>query len=306
MHYHQEIVTVSVEPRGEEPHQFKIHKPVLCSHSPRFRDFFEDEAEAKVMVLWEVSVEGFETFSRWLYTKKLAVEEMEQEMEKAGEDSGETAEDSDDSGERGDRGLDEGEERDGGDTSLTNGMQKNQNFPREADIEADSETANDSKTRYAGVNRKGRVFARLLDLYIFADTYKTVSFKNVVMLGFQRYVASSEILPHPTIVKHALDNLDLESPMCKYLTRCYGHYTDFKKANKKRFATLSPTFLTEVLLIAFRRIDAPDVDDWDDNWCDYHEHESDQSRADCKKERPEDADIVKKQPKPRRRWGGCC
>lgn len=99
------------------------------------------------------------------------------------------------------------------------------------------------------------MFARLLDLYIFANTYKAVIFKGVIMLAFQRYIETTETLPCPTIVKHALDNLDYKSPMCKYLTRCYGHYTDFKKVNKERFATLSPTFLTDVLLIAFQRTD---------------------------------------------------
>ncbi|RMZ92696.1 hypothetical protein DV736_g25, partial [Chaetothyriales sp. CBS 134916] len=126
----QEIVTVSVEARGEEAHQFKIHKRVLCSHSSRFRDLFEDEVKTKVTTLSEVSVEAFEPFSRWLYTKELAVEEMDQEIEEASEASSDNTEDSDNNGEQGNNSeLYDGDERDGSDPILTNGMQEDQNSP---------------------------------------------------------------------------------------------------------------------------------------------------------------------------------
>jgi BTB/POZ domain len=294
----QEIVAVSVERHGEEPHQFNIHRHLLCSHSPRFRDFLEDEDETKVMILREVGVEEFESFSRWLYTKELVVKEMK--GEEVEEDNSEDTDNSDESGEPGDNEEDDGNERDGNDPTLTRGMQEDHNSPSEAD----GETHIEDKTWYAGVNRKGRIFARLLDLYILADTYKVVSLRGAVMLRFQRFIASTETLPCPTIVKHALDNLDFKSMMCKYLTHCYGHYTDFKKVNKDRFATLSPTFLTAVLEIAFQRIDGLAPVDWDDNWCDYHEHESDQGRAECENGRRGDVDVMKRQP--RRRWGHCC
>ncbi|OAP57369.1 hypothetical protein AYL99_08107 [Fonsecaea erecta] len=94
----QEIVTVSVEARREESRQFKIHKHIFCSQSSRFRDFFQDELEMNFTILWDVGVEEFVTFSRWLYTKELTVEE-------AGEDSSETTADSDDSRDQGRRCL---------------------------------------------------------------------------------------------------------------------------------------------------------------------------------------------------------
>ena len=267
------------------------------------------------MILRDVGVEQFETFSKWLYTKEVVVEEIkesEQEDENDSDD-GASTDDSDGREEEADGEAGEGDdnESDSNEPSQTtaNGVQQDQSPPAaETNGETNGETNPKDNSWYAGVNRKGRVFARLLDLYIFANKFKIVSLKGAVMLRFQRFIEATATLPCPTIVKHALDHLDFKSSMmCKYLTKCYGHYTDFKKVSKDRFATLSPAFLTAVLFIAFERVDGVESSRgaYDENWCDYHDHANEEERKECEKSRPQDIDVLNKRPRVRR-WGGCC
>ena len=299
---------MSVEPSEENASQFKIHKHLLCSACPRFREYLEEKEETKVIILYDVGVGEFEAFSKWLYTKEVVVQELLEEEARDGNSGTSNDSDSDASEQLRDLEEEHRPQSNGQSPSPTNGIQEDNATSAEADVEANEQ----DRTWYAGVNRKGRVFARLLDLYIFADTYKIVSFKRAVMLRFQGFIGFTETLPCPTIVKHALDSLDFDkSMMCKYLIHCYGSYLDFKKMSKKRLATLSPAFLTAVLMIAFQRIEDDDnVVGWDDDWCDDHEHDGDEERKECEDGRPGDADMEKRRPRSTvtrpRRWGACC
>ena len=175
------------------------------------------------------------------------------------EDEGQEDEDQEDNE------SDESRNRDGVDLTGPNSISQGEIHASVDDVD-EATAGTEDKLWYSGVHRKGRVFGRLLDLYIFANTYEIPRFKTAVMLEFQRFVASTDTLPYLTIVKHALDYLDLDSPMCQYLVICYGHYTNSEKVNMKRFATLSSTFLASVLLITFKRID---VNELVDDWCDF-------------------------------------
>lgn len=78
----QGIVTVCVEYENEPHRQFIIHKHLLSPYAT-FSTFFGTQ-EGKVMVLHDVHPDTFETFSAWLYTKELVVEEMEEAQEGSG------------------------------------------------------------------------------------------------------------------------------------------------------------------------------------------------------------------------------
>lgn len=285
----QEMVAVYVKYIEERPRQFNIHKDLLCKQSMQLHALIESGEEKKAITLHDVSYESFESFSKWLYSESLAVEEMEETETDDSEDTDSSSE----NGEEGDDKADDTYDKDGNEATSANGNHKEYTSSSRIDMQGNS--------WYAGVNCNSRVLARLLDLYIFADRYKAVSFKRAVMLSFQRLMAAKEMSPCSTIVKHALDNLDFSSPLCKYLCQCYGHYADFRTADQDRLATLSPGFFSTVLLITFERLDEDDdVDDGDDDWCDYHEHKSDQARTKCREARRSDADVSRERLKAQR------
>jgi hypothetical protein len=88
------------------------------------------------------------------------------------------------------------------------------------------------------------VFGRLVDLWIFAVRYDCVGFQQAVMIQLQRCVDDWEVVPCPTVVKGALDNLKLGAPLCRYLIRCYGYYPDHEQMPTERLAKLPSEFLS--------------------------------------------------------------
>lgn len=237
-------------------------------------------------MLRDVSSETFETFSRWIYAKILVVDELEDDDRDTSDNSGR-----DDSG----NGPNDAESERG-------------NLPaQQRDVTRDGVSGSKSRRvannngnnsehppSYSSLNRKGRVFIRLINLYRFATNFQASSFKNVIMIQWQRFTINSETLPCPTVVKHALSRLGIKSRLCQYLITCYAYYADYKKIEKDIFATLSPEFLTEVLVLVFNRLDDGEVMDMDENWCEFHEHEDEEEREECEKSREEDPDVAAK------------
>ena len=266
--------------------------------------------EPKPLVLRDVSLQVFETFSRWIYTKALVVEELEDDdsgpvviSDNSDSDSG--SEGSNDNGNNGDgESADISVQATGGAQHSTSGEKS----PSAAGSDESGES--DESSPSTKLKRKGRVFLRLLKLYKFATTFQAKQFENAIMIQWQRFTIDNETLPCQTIVTEALSGLSLESHLCQYLIACYGHYTDYGKMNKDRFAKLSSEFLTRVLEIAFARIDGGDVASMDENWCAFHEHEDYIELEECEQSREDDPDVKAKRTANKsrlsRRWGGCC
>ncbi|EXJ65065.1 hypothetical protein A1O7_01405 [Cladophialophora yegresii CBS 114405] len=305
----QEIATVHVEDRHQIPRQFHVHKHLLCSSSevlrehfdrqdtrvPVIREFF-DIRDAKVMRLKDVRPEDFELFCRWLYTKALDMEEIED-----GVDDGHKAT----SGHlcsvhqqfcvkvektNGDGGSDSG-------TGQT-GHGQHLRIPFIAGGDSGDPTI-DNKPWYTNFSKQSRTLARLLGLYIFAEVYKADSFKVAVMLEFQRSAFHSDI-PAVNIVRHALDHLGIDSGMCSYLLDRYGSQ-DFscpERADEakleKALYKLPSRFLTRMISLVARRTAGGTVNGKGDRWCDYHEHKSEEERKECEDSRPQDVDVVRK------------
>ena len=172
----------------------------------------------------------------------------------------------------------------------------------------DTASTCDSSPWYAGLNSQGRVFGRLVDLYIFAARYDALGIRQATILTLQRCINGLETLPCPTVLKRALDSLEIEVPLCRYLIVCYGSYADYEAMSKERCATLSSQFLLDVLDISYARLAYDSVPDVGEDWCNFHEHERGE-QDECEGRREKDADVLEKRkppPRPVRRFGGCC
>jgi len=102
-----------------------------------------------------------------------------------------------------------------------------------------------------------------------------------VILEWQEFSTSKDTLPCSTIVKRALDHLDLKSPLCQFLILCYGYYTDHFTISKRHFSSLPSTFLTEVLTVTFKRLCRESIRSWDEDWCRFHEHQDEEDKQAC-------------------------
>ena len=80
--------------------------------------------------------------------------------------------------------------------------------------------------------------------------------------------------------------------MYHYLVQKYGHDADLKSADKNYFAKLPSEFFMAVLMIVNERMN--DTDEWEDNWCEYHEHETWEGWNECQDSRSSDADLQSK------------
>jgi hypothetical protein len=144
----------------------------------------------------------------------------------------------------------------------------------------------------------------LVDTFVFATRYKCAAFLNAAILQLQRCVYNYEVIPCPTVMKRALDQPDLGSPLCSYLIICYGHYTDHEKMSNVRLTTLPSKFLIAIIEIAIQRID-DDAPSTHEDWCQFHEHEDVSEREECENKRSSDPDVHVKKGFRRRRMGGC-
>ncbi|KAI9769117.1 MAG: hypothetical protein M1840_004468 [Geoglossum simile] len=285
----QTIVTVKAV-ADKDTASFSVYKELLCNYSSVFRERLNPPSGAPGTpdsLTLQASAETFQVFLNWLYTKDLVVDglDSDSESEDGGEDS---AAESADPGASGDANKQASE------ISVINISDGSQS-------DNDSITADNGDSQglwYSGLKERGRVFGRLLELYIFGDVYKIQSFKTAVILEWQEFSTSKETLPCPTIVKRALDYLDLKSPLCQFLILCYGYYTDYFTISKRRFSTLPSTFLTEVLMVTFKRLDK-DVKSWEEDWCRFHEHQDEEEKQACEASREEEE-------QPWRPRGGCC
>ncbi|ETI29019.1 hypothetical protein G647_01472 [Cladophialophora carrionii CBS 160.54] len=291
----QEIATISVEYKNQPPRQFHVHKHLLCSSSEVLRDSCNRQ-EPKVTVLKDVRSEDFEVFTRWLYTKTLDVEKMEDVVDDGGKTTGgHVCLVHQQSCIKAEKGTGEN----GSDSSTREaGHGQNPCIPSIAGGDTSEETMTDDKPWYTNFGEQSRTLARLLDLYIFAQVYKADSFKIAAMLEFQRFAFHADI-PAVNIVRHALDNLDITSGMCSYLLDRYGGQ-DFscpeqldEQNLEKALAKLPPRFLTRMISLVARRTAGGTVNGKAERWCDYHEHKSEEERRECEERRLQDADIAR-------------
>jgi hypothetical protein len=170
----------------------------------------------------------------------------------------------------------------------------------------------------SSLNTRGRIFGRLLDLYIFASTYEVPKFKLAVILTWQCFPHTTATYPCETVIYNVCGRLPLSSGLVQYLIACYAHniHVDDIKEDRLRWKEIPSDFLTEVVIVALERVEDEDEGRKPKSrWCNFHEHETEELKTPCLKRREEareiDPDVWYKVRENRRpvlngHWGGCC
>lgn len=133
----------------------------------------------------------------------------------------------------------------------------------------------------------------LLDLYIFADQYDIRLLRNDVMRSWQKDETTWDEISNDNIIK-AFDNLPHSSPLCRYIAQCYAALFDGDvdpDAEHEFWSKLPKEFLYEVVRILTKRLNSDYI--FDQESCDFHEHEDDDEKSMCTNERKlsEDAEC---------------
>ncbi|KAK3722240.1 hypothetical protein LTR37_002673 [Vermiconidia calcicola] len=327
----QNVVTILVcggEGDGEEQTPFRVHSNLLTANSTVFGakiDLDDAYTESKPLIVDEVSAETFNTFVLWLYAGSsptdslLDVDEigdLKDEFQSE-EESGEESESESESEDHKEKEKDVENDNASGlnyaidhaSTAPVDGAASESGLPALSD--GDAETTN--SPWYSTLDRKGRVLARIVDVYIFAFRYKALKLRKAAMLSLQRCIDVWGVVPCPTILKHALDILEQDAPLFRYLVVCTANYTDYMYEDEdtpERLATLPSSFLANVLGIIFARMKGEKkVHSMERSWCEFHEHETEAERKACERNRPKDADV-KRVRKGRKRsvscWASTC
>lgn len=103
------------------------------------------------------------------------------------------------------------------------------------------------------------------------------------MLHWQWFTThESSTFPSVAVTKRAVDTLGLDSPLCKYLFRCYMVYSTKKQSVMQGdFAALPHEFLSRVLEDSCNTNRVWSLEELD--WCEYHNHKDEQERQLCER-----------------------
>lgn len=166
---------------------FNIDKNLLCSESIHFRQYFESSHNPEPLVLPDnVTAEVMEAFSYWIYTKSVQVTELEDEYSKEDGSSSSDGDNDDDDDDASDQ-----EDVSDGQVSViaiddAGGTDDGASSDPCAASATDGENP-EGRPWYPSLQRRGRIFGRLLDLYTFATNYDAPGLKIAVMLLWQRF-----------------------------------------------------------------------------------------------------------------------
>ena len=247
----------------------------------------------------QVDAETLQAFYRWIYDGCIDVEGLQGEMGKCDEDSeyegggdGDEEEDHDVSGQHADTTINTANHR------LV--VKLRSNLP-EDEIKTDGIHDEDEPGCVVGdagsedvpwylnssLESRGRIFGRLLDLYHFGITYEAPDFKLAVIITWQRLCRTASTIPCPTVVRNVVQRIPLSEGLVQYLVGCYAYYMsigDFAR-NRERWKAIPSDFLTEVVILVLKRVKS-DISDAkpNDHWCDYHDHDTDESKEACQNE----------------------
>lgn len=260
---------------------FEVHKHVLYDACRGLRASLNATTSHKnPLNLSLVTAECFETVCRWLYSKDLVVKELN--LNKDGTIKNNSAKRCDVNMRSGNAVI-----RDGGD-------QFDQDYIH---IEAEIKPQ-DTKTNhpwYTGLDRNGRIFARLVDLYAFAAKYDAPRLRRNVILAWQRFSISCNCLPPAPVVSRAFSRMNGDEPLCKYIILWYGYFTGNVPFEAAEFSSMSPAFLFGVLEIMYQKqAGGYHFVGLDQNWCEFHEHADSDETKECLKARHTDPDAVAK------------
>ena len=279
---------------GKEEEIFRAHTYILSAHSKEFKKMLQGtDCERKPILISDASFETLDIFIMWCY----AVNFGASIYDSVEVDEDDVADDADGASDNIRSGVEKSERHQGTsqineDRSTTDGGNNNNDDPLLSDHvglttasstrESDQESCqSNAMPRIAGLDVTGRVFHRLVDLYIFSVRYSALDFMRAVILTIQRLIQEWDAIHHPTVVKYALDNLNLDDALSRFLARYYMWDDDIREAHA---STLPSDFLTKVLaVISASERWHDDVPLPGEKWCDFHEHKDEDERNECER-----------------------
>ncbi|KAF2099239.1 hypothetical protein NA57DRAFT_76469 [Rhizodiscina lignyota] len=258
------IVTVLV---GSEKKPFYLYKEVLCHHSEYFRNAFNGEfreASKRELVLDDTNVETFRYVAQWLHDQ-------------------------------------------GNNTPLTrqywvfhnlrlvDNLKKHTSAPLATHSSPDSQNSNGNDEGVPMPSPSSLASAaaeNLLNLYIFADRYDIRELRNDIMDVWRYEEIASDPYPDPgldnNVFLRAILSTPSQSTLRRYLLKRHATSINWHTATRKKWLgeiwdQLPSDFTLDFLCMQSAHVKASKrplyKDFWE--WCNYHEHESDQESTEC-------------------------
>jgi hypothetical protein len=134
------------------------------------------------------------------------------------------------------------------------------------------------------LNPRERIFGQPIDLYAFGTTCEVADFSVAVVLAWQRFCHAISLHVGTTIINEVCQHVSLTSGLAQYvMVSCARYFTaDLIKGKKVGWTKVLSAFHTEVLNLAFEELrgDGNHIEP-DRRWCEYHDHDSEESRRLC-------------------------
>ncbi|KAK7893963.1 hypothetical protein LTR67_006664 [Exophiala xenobiotica] len=275
---HQPLVTILVK-SGTTTQEFSIQEGLTCSYSECFKDLLEDTQPPKQLTITDVTADSFGIFIQWLRTRALIVDELELKEE-----------DSDYEDDKEPKCLirtccmweDSAREPDQQSSDTKTKHLQTDGDPASSSSDSGTETVDTEQLWYSGLCRTQRVYGRLLDLYILADRYEAPVVKREIVLKWQRFTFSALKFPGLMVIQRAIENLSIESSLCRYMTACFSRMM-VQNSCQNTLAKLPPLFAAATLnlmLLNLRSHKRP-YSSYRTSWCDYHDHVHAEERKSC-------------------------
>jgi hypothetical protein len=270
------IVFIKVE---NSPKDYQVHKHVLYTDCIGLHRLLGvPTSEKNPLVLSRISAECFETVCRWLYSKELVVRELNSTNEA----------------------ISHTKERSGSNKTTRVTDLRDQTDQDYIHVTAENESDGTKSDRtdspwYADLNRTGRIYARLVDLYAFAIRYEAPQLSRVIMIAWQRFSISCNALPPSSVVNRAFTRMNGDEQLCKLIILWYGYFNGDISFSAKEFNSTPSKFMSGVLEIMYQKqAGGHQFAGLDKNWCEFHNHTNDNETKECQKAREKDPDVVSK------------
>jgi hypothetical protein len=127
---------------------------------------------------------------------------------------------------------------------------------------------------------EGFLERRFISLYIFSHRYEIPSLRRAVILAWQTNDEILQCMPDHSNVIAAYESLPADAPLCRYFLDMYSVYWSPDRDTERMVALrsqLPQAFLFE-LVTTLAKGDRPKMEK---EWCEFHEHESEEEKKAC-------------------------
>ncbi|KAL6709107.1 hypothetical protein ACN47E_001923 [Coniothyrium glycines] len=135
---------------------------------------------------------------------------------------------------------------------------------------------------------EGFLERRFISLYVFAHRYAIPKLRRAVILAWQTNDEILQVMPDHGNVIAAYENLPPDAPLCRYFLDMYSVYWNPDRDDERTIALrsqLPQAFLFE-LVTMLARGERPKMEK---EWCEFHEHETEEEKKACLDELAKDA-----------------